>query len=193
MRGILGEAVAPVSVLRLWVAVFAMLAVLALPACSGGGDDDDDDSADVSNDPTSTPRPGRTPTPEPSVAPLFSPGGWNEGEARVTTSGGATVTVAGTLLARSSSSDKQNTRLTYAKDLETINISISRQYQPFAMPVYQAPVYIQSSSAGDSCAVTYKTIDEKRVEGSFRCTGARVEQGGNGQPATLEGTFFATR
>jgi hypothetical protein len=186
-----------VITLRLWFALLALCTVLVLPACSGGGDDDDEntdiDPGGESSDPTSTPRPGRTPTPEPSVAPLFSPGGWTGGEARVTTSGGATVTVAGTLLARSSSSDKQNTRLTYTKDLETINISISRQYQPFAMTVYQAPVYMQSSSTGEACQVTYKTIDEKRVEGTFRCTGARVEQGGNGQPATIEGTFFATR
>lgn len=180
------------NVVRVWVALFAMFGVAVLAACSGGGDDDDVDSTDESNDPTSAPEATRTPTAEANPVPVFTPGGWTAGEAQVTTSGGALTTVTGTLLARSSASEARTTRLTYAKDVDTITFSISREFQPFATSVYKAPVYIQSGSAG-SCEVTYKSKDEKRIEGTFRCTGARVEQGGNGQPATLEGTFFATR
>lgn len=175
---------------RLWIALFVCLIVFALPACSGG-DDDDDITEDESPAATRTPRPPRgTPTPEHNGAPVFSPGGWTAGEAQVTTSGGAAVTVTGTLLARSSSSTAQTTHLTYTKELDTINLSISREYQPLAVTVFQGKVYMQSR---ESCEATYTATDEKRIEGSFRCTGARVEQGGNGEPGTIEGTFFATR
>jgi len=167
-------------------AVIVALAVAV--GCGGGGDTDGDgDEAAPAARPTRTPRP--SPTSDPNQAPLFAPGRWTGGEATVTVSGGATSAVAGTLLERSSSSDAQNTRLTYTKDLDTINISISRQYQPFSMVVSKQPVYLDQGT----CEVTYKSKEEKRIEGTFKCTDVDVEQGGNGQPTTVEGTFLATR
>ena len=180
--------------LRIWLAIMACMGVLALPACGGGGDDDDDDSGNGSDEPTRTPRPTRTPTPEPEFVPTFAEGGWTAGQASATISGGASATVQGTLRAAASDTsgkpDYQTTRLTFVDGLSSILISISTQYQPFAMAVRRNPdVYIDEGT----CEVTYKATEEKRVEGSFKCTDVDVEQGGNGEATTVEGTFLATR
>ena len=189
------------NLLRLWMALFVCCALFALTACGGGGgsEDEDDDDSDDNGSSSDSPRPTRTPrptaTPDSDEAPVFAPGGWTAGEAQATVSGGASGTLTVTLLARSSSTTgepaRQTTRLTYTAGLDTLNLSISREYQPFAMSFSKRPIYIQSD---EPCEVTYTAKEEKRIEGSFRCTGVRVEQGGDDTvPTTVEGTFFATR
>ena len=180
--------------LRVWLVLVACVGLLALPACSDRGDDNDDDSGNGSDEPTRTPRPTRTPTPEPEFVPTFAEGGWTAGQANATISGGASATVDAALRTVASSTtgkpDYQTTRLTFANGLNSILISISTQYQPFAMAVRRDPdVYIDEGT----CEVTYKATEEKRVEGSFKCTDVDVEQGGNGEATTVEGTFLATR
>ncbi len=178
---------------RLLAASLAMLAI----ACSSGDDDEPADSADDRTPeatPTTAPAQARTPQATATAAggaPSFTAGKWADGEATVTVSGGATLTLKGKLLA-TSSSEKNSTRLIFADGVKTISISISKEFQPFAMSVYDGVSSIRTGSSDQPCKVTYKQSDDKRVEGTFRCEDARVEVGGSGN-AVIEGTFLATR
>lgn len=177
---------------RASMVVLAGLAVLFAGACSSGGGDDDADDDDVTSTatrPARTRTPEGTATPEKAKAPTFTPGKWTAGEAEAAVSGGASITVKGTLN-NQASSDKDTTRLIFVAGTDTIAISISTVYQPFAMTVYKEPVDAQSSP-DSPCVVTYSKTEDKAIAGSFRCEKARLNRGLG--EALIEGTFSATR
>ena len=167
---------------------------LLFAACGSSGDDDDpgddDDSATSTPSPERTRTPNASPTPE-SKVPTLADGKWTAGEAEATVSGGATLTLKGTLN-NQASSDKGTTRLIFVDGVKTITISISKQYQPFAGSVYDGKTSIRTGNSDEPCKVEYKQADDKRIEGSFHCEDARIEVGGAGA-AVIDGTFFATR
>lgn len=190
----MAPSIAVSNLTRLLVASFAMLAV----ACSSGGDDEpgagDDDTTTTEATGTTALTQARTPSATATPAggvPSFTAGKWAAGEAQVTVTGGATITLTGKLLT-TSSSDRNTTRLIFADDVKTISVSISKEFQPFAASVYDGKTSVRTGNSDKPCTVTYTQADDKRIEGSFRCDDARVEVGGSAA-VVIEGTFSATR
>ncbi|MGE0601525.1 MAG: hypothetical protein AB7J35_18930 [Dehalococcoidia bacterium] len=189
------------------VLVVVGLAFGAGLACSSGGDDDDDTADDDSgsssqSDPTGTPAKATstkatakaTATPDDTgKAPVFKAGLWTGGEATATISGTVAFTVTGTLK-NDSDSKGQTTHLIYVNGIHTIAISISREYQPFAIQT-NTDRDRGESKFGVPCEVTYASATDSRIEGTFKCAQIEAWQVG-GQTSTdssMEGTFVATR
>jgi hypothetical protein len=158
-----------------------------------------DIGADATSAPASTGsnKAAATPTATSSKVPTFAKGDWTGGQAEVRMSGGDTRTVTGSILQKSSSTDGGTTRLTYVDGIETINISISTQYEPFSATAFSekgSRISVRTPYGKPPCVVTYKETSEKRIEGSFRCEHSEIEVGANqGTPVMMEGTFTATR
>ena len=175
----------------------SVIAVLFL-ACSSGGssdsaDDDDNEEASATSTRPANTRPAATATPTAKGgAPKFTPGDWTAGEAETRVTGGATLTVKGTLN-NQAASDKDTTRLIFVDGTDTIFISISTVYQPFAIGVYKEPTDVRPDSASP-CDVNYTDTSDKKVVGSFRCAHVTVSSRGSvASDSTLEGTFSASR
>lgn len=175
---------------------------ILLVGCSSGGssdstDDDDDEAQSTATSPAGT-SPAGTPaaaTATPTAkggAPKFAPGDWTAGEAEARVTGGASLIVKGTLN-NQASSDKNTTRLIFVNGTDTISISISTVYEPFAMTVYKEPTDVRSNSSSP-CEVAYSESSDKKVAGSFRCAQAKISSRGTvSADSTIEGTFSASR
>lgn len=170
-------------------------------ACSSDDSGGDGESNGTGND-ASTPatsrttRPAATPTSSDAGddgAPTFAEGGWTGGEAEVRVTGSDTRTITGSL-STESSTDGGTTRLIYTADLDTINFSISTEYQPFDMSASQGGTFSVRIPFGNApCEVTYQETSDTRIEGTFRCEEAEIEIGPNQGPASMQGSFTATR
>ena len=196
------------KVLRASVVVLVLgLAVGVGLACSSSSDDDDDTDSSSQSDSTTTPEettsakstpakttPKATDTPDNTgKAPVFKAGTWTGGEATATISGTVAFTVNGTLK-NNSDSKGETTHLIYVNGIHTIAISISRQYEPFAIQT-NTDNERGESKFGVPCEVTYASATDSRIEGSFKCSQIEAWSVG-GQTSTdssMEGTFVATR
>src|SRR5690349_13306072 len=178
--------------LRVVPLVMALPTLALLMAACGSDDDDDDDTVDVT-DATTAPESTRAATATPQAkAPTFAVGSWTGGQAEARVTGAASFTVQANL-SMNSGSDKGTTRLIYADGVKTIALSISTQYQPLAVTVYDGAINVQTGSSDQPCQVTYKQSDDKHAEGSFHCEDARVDVGPTKGAVVIEGTFLATR
>lgn len=184
-----------------WVPVILILGlVLGMAAACGGDDesdtvDDEPTAAATSGGEDSEPTARASATPEEEdepegEVPTFEDGEWTGGEATVNVSGSDTRTVTGTLISESST-DGGTTRLIYTNDLDTINFSISIEYQPFDMSVSQSGFRARLPIDGEPCTVTYAEASETRIEATFRCDAQNESP--TRDPLVLEGSFTATR
>lgn len=176
-------------------ALVAASLLLGAACSSGGSDEPGDDDEKTNSGETATPAGTRTSAAATATpagkAPRFTPGPWTSGEAEARITGGATMTVKGTLN-KNASSDKDTTRLIFVAGTDTISISISNVYEAFAMSVYKEPTDVQSNSASP-CVVTYSETSETKVAGSFKCNNAKLNRGGSPVETMIEGTFVASR
>ena len=198
---------------RLLTAVLGLVLVAGTSVACGGDDEDDtrdptattasnstlaandtpDDEQDDDSDDGDDDDAGDT---DDGEAPVFEPGTWTGGEIEVTvTTSAKERTITGTLLDQSGT-DGLTTRLIYAKGIDTVNISISREYEAFAMSTYfEADGFDAGSSFENPCQVTYTEVSETSIAGTFRCENGDIgsfphlDEGA----ATLEGSFTATR
>jgi len=125
-------------------------------------------------------------------APAFAEGGWTGGEAEVRITGSDTRMISGSLITESST-DGGTTGLIYAAGIDTISISISTEYLPFDITAYQEGFDVETSFGEPPCEVTYQEASDTRIEGTFVCEYAEIMLGPSTGPATMEGSFTATR
>lgn len=193
------------TIARMILAV-AGLASLAGAAVACGGDDDDEPPQSTATATTPS-EPGNSDgesdeededegdadDEEQGGVPTFEEGDWTGGAVDVRIIGAQERTLAATLL-DTSGTDRDSTRLIYADGLKTVNISISKVYEPFAMSI-SMDGFRAVSAFENPCEVTYTETEETSIAGSFRCEQAKVEMAPDGDtsPVTLEGTFTATR
>lgn len=197
---------------RLLVVIASLGLVVGSSVACGGDDDDSDDGSEPAATSTAdaTQAPDETPEDDDSddgdgdngngddgEAPVFEDGAWTGGEIEVAVTTGKERVLTAALL-DTSGTDGSTTRLIYGRELDTINLSISREYEPFAVSVtvQEDGVPFRVVSAFESpCEVTYTETSETRIEGTFRCGEAEVELSLDPSEvsATLEGSFTATR
>jgi hypothetical protein len=191
---------------RAFLAVMLLaLSLGAIAACGGDDDGDAEPSVEATTDdggattaPEATEPPSATEEDaddegvvDEGEAPTFEDGTWTGGEAEVNVSGSDTRTITGTL-SDESSTEGETTRLIYVNGIDTINVSISNEYLPFDMSVYQEDFSASIPLDAEPCEVTYTEASETRIEATFRCD-AELDLGGTEGPVVLEGSLTATR